>query len=334
MDKKFIIILLSLVTAFTISSCDNQSTTGPYIDETKLVKTKIDIHRYGKSLFQIDTLDFLNGVSKMQDEFVLFLGTDTNNPAKLQPLYEYVTDTHLISIANKVIEVYPELTDIEIQLGDAFSRYEYFFPDYQIPEVYSYISNLYYEKPVIIDDSVIIIAIDVYLGADFPYYRTLGLPYYIIRRMNSENIAVDVMKEIYNTDLERHYKQKTLIDRMVNSGKLLYYLDAVLPNTPDSIKIGYTSSQINWIDSNKKNVWAYLINNKLFYSPDYKIQSNFLKEAPFTSGFSNNSPPRLGIWMGWQIVRRYMDKHPDVSLQQLINNNDAQEIFNKSGYKP
>ena len=152
--------------------------------------------------------------------------------------------------------------------------------------------------------------------------------------MTSDNIVIDVMKELFNSKLDKHLKQKTLIDRMVNSGKLLYFLDAVLPSIPDSLKIGYTSNQMNWIESNKSNVWAFLVKNKLFYSADYKIQSNLIEDGPFTSGFSNESPPRLGIWLGWQIVRLYMDKHPNITIKELIYNPDAQEIFNQSGYKP
>ncbi len=197
-----------------------------------------------------------------------------------------------------------------------------------------YISDLYYEKPVIVDDSVAIIALDVYLGEDFVKYRSLGLPHYKIRCMTNDNIVIDVMKAMYITNLAPHNKQKTMIDRMVAGGKLLYYLDAVLPNVPDSLKIGYTLKQMKWVANNKANVWAFFVSNKLFYSADYKLQTKLIQDGPFTTGFSNDSPPRLGIWLGWQIVREYMDKHPDTSLESLIQNPDAQAIFNQSGYKP
>ncbi len=334
MNKLFYIKFILIVIAFTISSCDTSSSKGPKIDESDLNKMDIKIHRYGQKLFRIDTLNFIEEVNDIHDEFTLFLGSDISNPAKLQPLYEYVTDTHLISIAEKVMYTYPDLDDLETELSNALSRYEYFFPGFSMPAIYSYISNLYHEKPVIIEDSIIIIALDVYLGKDYEPYRSLGLPYYKIRRMTSDDISVDVMKEIYNTNLEPHYKQKTLIDRMINSGKLLYYLDAVLPNVADSIKIGYTSNQMTWIESNKTNVWSFLIDNKLFYSADFKTQSNLIKDAPFTSGFSKESPPRLGSWLGWQIVRRYMSKNSDITLDQLIKERDSQKVFNASGYKP
>jgi hypothetical protein len=332
--------LLSKITVFIVlvsvlsSSCTNDATHKVYIDESKLKKTEVKIYRYGKTLFELDTSNFLTGVNNIQDEFSLFLGSDTMTDAKIAPLYEYVTDTQLISIGEKVIKEYPDLTNLENTLSDAYARYNYFFSDSKSFITYTYISDLYFENSIIVDDSIIIIALDVYLGTDFTKYRSLGLPNYKIRRMTSDNIAIDVMKQIYNTAIDPHIKQKTLIDRMVSAGKLLYFLDAVLPDTPDSLKVGYTSKQVEWINNNGSNVWAFLVSNKLFYSADFKIQSNFIQDGPFTSGFSNESPPRIGVWVGWQIVRNYMLEHPEVSLSDLINNKDLQLIFNQSGYKP
>ena len=322
-----------IVVALITISC-NENYNNFAVDSSKLKIEEVNIHRYGKQLFDIDTNNFINEVRGIKEEFVLFLGEDLDDTTKLAPLYEYVTDTTLIYIAASVNELYPDLSYLENELSIAFGRYDYFFPDFNSPVVYTYVSNLYYEKPIIYDDSVLVIGLDVYLGPNFKLYRSLGLPNYKIRRMTSDYISIDVMKSIYEKNLLKRNKQKTLVDKMIESGKLFYYLDAVLPYTPDSLKIGYTNKQMRWIEKNRKNVWAFLVNNNLFYSPDFKIQSDFLKEAPFTSSFSNESPPRIGQWLGWQIVRKYMKNHPDVSLSALIRNNDYQKIFNESGFKP
>ena len=323
-----------ILTFFILQSCDTNSSKGPKVNKSQLVNIDVNIHRYEIALANADTNNFLEDITQIQQEFPLFLGTSKLTTEQLKPLYEYVTDTQLITISNSVSEMYLQLDELELQLSSAFSRYHYFFPNKQIPRVYSYVSNLYHEQPIIFDDSVVIIALDVYLGEKFSAYRSLGIPYYKIRCMTDANIAVDVMKETYINVLALRTKQKTLVDKMIAAGKLLYYLDAVLPNVPDSLKICYTSKQINWIKNNKSNVWAFLVENKLFYSSDYKNQTKLMQDGPFTTGFSNNSPSRLGMWLGWQIVRKYMDTHPDITLENLIKNTDAQAIFNQSGYKP
>jgi hypothetical protein len=46
----------------------------------------------------------------------------------------------------------------------------------------------------------------------------------------------------------------------------------------------------------------------------------------------NLSPGKIGVWVGWQIVKAHM-KHNDVSLQELLKMSE-EEVFNKSKYKP
>jgi hypothetical protein len=59
-----------------------------------------------------------------------------------------------------------------------------------------------------------------------------------------------------------------------------------------------------------------------------------MNDAPFTATISQESPGRLGTWVGWQIIKSYMDENTDVSLQQLMKTTDYQLILNKSGYQP
>ncbi len=334
MTKNYISYLYIFFVLFLIQACDTRLHKGPNIDKSQLINIDVKIHRYEIALANADTSNFLEDITQIQQEFPLFLGTSKLTNEQLVPLYKYVTDTQLIAISNSVSEMYTQLDELELQLSSAFSRYHYFFPNKQIPRVYSYVSNLFFEEPIIFDDSVLIIALDVYLGEGFSAYRSLGIPNYKIRCMTDNNIAIDVMKAIYIKELALRNKQKTLVDRMIAAGKLLYYLDAMLPDVADSLKICYTSEQIDWIENNKSNVWAFLVENKMFYSADYKTQTKLMQDGPFTTGFSNNSPSRIGIWLGWQIVRKYMDTNPDITLENLIQNTDAQAIFNQSGYKP
>ena len=114
----------------------------------------------------------------------------------------------------------------------------------------------------------------------------------------------------------------------------MLYLDAVLPDTPDSLKICYTGKKLEWARQNEESVWAFLVGNKLLYTTDYKTQVKLIQDGPFTTGFSDQSPARLGIFIGWQIISSYVQQHPEVSLQQLIRMTDSQKILQESAYKP
>ncbi|MNL23930.1 hypothetical protein D3C87_1453440 [compost metagenome] len=57
--------------------------------------------------------------------------------------------------------------------------------------------------------------------------------------------------------------------------------------------------------------------------------------APFSKFYleiDNDSPGRVGAWIGWQMVRSYM-KNNNVTLPELLKT-DNKEIFEKSKYKP
>lgn len=330
--KVIAICLLTAVLMF--GSCNQPKLKFPQADIENLTVIDVKVHRYGKTLFELDTSDLQNGLKNIQDEFRFFLDADLDDPASVRKLYNYVSDTQLISIYKKTIEVFPKLNNVEDELGTAFSRFHHFFPDKKIPEVFTYISDMYYEMPVWKGDSVILVALDVYLGQDFPLYRQLGLPLFRIRNMEPEFLVTDIMRAIYFDEISPEYKRKTLLDRMVDEGKMLVFLDAVLPHIPDSIKIQYTTDQINWANKNEEHVWAFLVGNNLLYSTDYQMQTKLLQEGPFTTGFGNDSPARLGAYIGWQIVTDYMVKNPDVLLTQMLNETDSQKILQTSAYKP
>ena len=121
---------------------------------------------------------------------------------------------------------------------------------------------------------------------------------------------------------------------MVHQGKLLYILDALIPSTPKELKISYNEEQIAWCKTNAEPVWFYFIDNKLLYTKETTEIIKYMGEAPFIQGFPEGSPGRIGHWVGWQIVTAYMQNNPNITIEQLANEQDMQKILNKSKYKP
>ena len=331
MIRKLVFFILGFQILF--SSCGNSPSENK-INEVDLPDINIEVKRYGEALFQLDTLNLSEGLKSIKPRFSYFLDADLDDPNNVQQIRDFITDTSLINIYRKSKLVYPNNDFLNEELSTAFSYFNYYYPSEQLPEVYTYISGLQYENPVWVQDSVMIIALDVYLGNDFESYFGLGLPKYKIACMRPENLAVDVMKYFYHQDLSVRTMQKTLLDRMVAGGKLLYFLDRVLPSTADSVKICYTEEKLNWAIEHEKSVWAFIIENDLLYSTDYQSQTKLIKDGPFTTGLSRQSPARLGIWIGWQIVSDFMKNNPGTSLQDLLHMTDSQELLHKSAYKP
>lgn len=323
-------MLRKIISLFFISilffSCENE-TNKFIIDDNKLPGIQVEVKRYGKSLFELDTINLAKELKLIEPEFPLFLNANLDDTANTNQIKAFVSDTALQRVYRKTIEVFPDNIYLNAQLTNFFKYLKYYYPEIEVPDVYTYISGLQYESPVYLQDSILIIGIDLYLNNDFTPYFGLGLPRYKIDCMRPDELIVDVAKEYYNQYFMKRSQQNTLLDRMLAAGKLMYYMDMMLPQTADSAKICYPKDQLNWVNENEKNIWAFLIDNDLLFSTDYKSQSKLMMDGPFTTGFSKRSPARIGVWVGWQIIGDYMDNNPDMKLEDMLKITDSQNFF-------
>ncbi len=321
----FIVILLT--------SC-GQNKKPWHKDVSEIEIQPLEIHRYGDALFNIDKKNLKKELKALSSEFGFFLNTNLDDTLKLIQISDYLNDPKIIELYEAVSEKFKNVEKLEKELTNAFRHLKYYYPEMVIPRVYTYISGIDIEQPFIYRDSVLIIGLDLYLGEDFVPYKKFGLPRYITQRMQKDFIPTDCMKAIGITKLPADQSSRTLLDEMILHGKLLYFVDVMLPETPDSFKIGYTAEEMQWCNENENNLWAFLIENDLLYSPDFQVVREFTQDGPFTKGFGNDSPGRLGAWLGWKIVRKFMINNPDETLTSLLQNTDSQDILKRSKYKP
>lgn len=303
-----------------------------------LVKTeealKFSFHRYEKALFAIQPNNLSTELGKLIPEYSFFLGDQWQDPAKQRTLFNYLTDKNIVEIFNEVQVLYPDLISVEKELIDAFTILRKHFPDLKKPEVYTYVSGLDVEMPVIYTDSVLAIALDVFLGAENKVYKKAGIPRYRASRCGKQNLLPSVMYAIGGGLMTIDGSRQTLLDIMIAEGKALYVADLTLPEVPDHLKIGYSVGQLEWCKANEQNIWALLIENQLLYSSDREKTGKFFLDGPTTQGLVEQSPGRLASYVGWQIVSKYMESGQDISLKELLANTNSQEILSKSGYKP
>lgn len=269
-------------------------------------------------------------------ERILAAGS-TRDTAYFETLRKIFASKDYAALQHSVDSVYPNLNKQDAELTDAFRRLKYYFPKMQPPKVYAYFSG--FQAQTTIGDGYFAIGLDEFLGADAKFYPALinVYPHYISRRFTPANIPPRTVEAIARENLfPEQENDKSLLSKMVYNGKIMYLMDQVLPDTPDSLKIGYTPQQLEWCKQFEGQIWGYFLEQNLLYETDYNKIQKYLNEAPFTPGLGehNESAPKLGIYTGWQIVKEYMDKHPDVTLQQLMSNEDAQGILNQSKYRP
>ncbi|GAB5399129.1 MAG: gliding motility lipoprotein GldB [Aureisphaera sp.] len=243
-----------------------------------------------------------------------------------------MTDTLQQQLNEAVAEVFPNETALEDDLTQLFQHISYYYPNFSIPKVYTTTSDVDYKTKVIARDSVLIIELDTYLGSEHPFYE--GISKYITKNMKPEAILPDVAMA-YSKKYIMVPRQRSFLAQMVYFGKGLYLKDKWLPQLNDAQKIGYTDVELNWAQTNETDIWRYFVENELLYSTDIKLPSRFINPAPFSKfnlELDNESPGMIGRYVGWQIVRSYMDNNK-VSLNELMQI-EPEELFRNSKYKP
>ncbi len=333
MNKTNILYLFLPAIVSLLVSCSGASDSRLSIDTGGVEIPPVEIHRYEKALFTIKLDSLKQGLKSIQSSFPVFLATDLDDTRNLIQMHEFIANPLNIELYRDVIAKYPNLEKFDAGFTTAFKRFKYFFPEKDVPVIFTYVSGLLYELPVQFITGDMIIALDMYLGKGLETYRRISLPLYKIERMNENYLVRDGIYELYYYHFLKK-PGKNVLEKMMEEGKHLYFLDAMLPKTPDNIKIGYTENQLLWSKENEKNIWAFMIENELLYSSNSNTLRKFFTDGPFTNGFSQDSPARIGEWLGWQIVRAYMMKNQNVTLEELFAIEDAQEVLAKSGYRP
>ncbi|HWA07070.1 MAG TPA: hypothetical protein VG961_11030 [Ignavibacteria bacterium] len=245
-----------------------------------------------------------------------------------------VSNEWMKRLYDSVQHVYPNMDDVEADLKQAVKYYRYYFPDSILPQFYTYVGPFAYWA--MIDDKTLGIELDMFMGEHFGYYGNFenNLPQYITVRCNREYIVANAMETLINGVVPGKGADATLLDEMITRGKILYYLDLMLPDTPDSIKIGYTKKQVEWCYDNEDEIWKYMVGEDLLFSKKTDHFKKYLEEAPTSVGMPDEAPGRVAVWVGWQIVRAYMKEHSEKTLQQLFYEMDGLQLLKESGYDP
>lgn len=328
------IVFLILAGLLVMSACRNNEKRYKRADISDVTIEQVEILRYEEALFNLSPDNLAEGLDSLKKRYRFFLGDNPAAPAHIKRMRNYLEDPLLKEIYATTREKYKTLNNTEKELTRMFRYFKYYFPNKETPEVYTYISGIDYRRPIQYYDSVMIIALDMYLGSDFDAYRKVNIPHYKTQTFNKEYISVDAANSIAETLIEPRKPEGRFIDHMIHYGKRLYFKDALLPNTPGHLKIKYTPEQLKWCQANEKNIWTFMVENDLLFSGKYNDFKKLLSPGPFTSEFGKESAPRIGRWVGWQIARGFMNNNPDISLEQFMKLQNSQKILKQSKYKP
>lgn len=316
--KTYVIFLVLL---FFFLSCNTKNKTEKAVEA---IPVDLQVIRFDKIFFETAPQD-LPKIKKIYPFFFPAGNEDAVWLEKMQnPLWR--------ELYSEVQKKFTDFDPYKLQLEAVFKHIKYYFPKVQVPnKVYTVISEMDYTNKAIYADSLLIVSLEMYLGKEHKFYQ---FPNYIKQNFEPQQLMPDVVESFAKKQVMPSM-EKNFLAAMIYAGKGLYLKDVLLPDYQDADKIGYTIEQLQWCQENESYMWRYFIEGQLLYDDDLKLLPRFINPAPFSKFYleiDNESPGKVGAWIGWQIVRSYM-KNNEVSLPQLMKTS-AKEIFEKSNYKP
>lgn len=334
-ESKFLIYIL--VGWITLAGC----VRNPLKIDVSNVDLNLKTGRLDKDLGQVTSENISSLVPDLQKKYGEFfevytqqiLGIGRSQDSLFSSyLLTFLRDSSYIGPKHYADSLFQNFENCNQQLEQAFKHYKYYYPEFRIPYICTYLSG--FNQSIVTTPEALGISLDKYLGSQCKFYRLLAIPEYKRRNMNPSKIVYDAMYGWASQQFEYKGGTENLVSAMIHQGKLLYFIDAMIPEGPDSLKIGFTNEQLNWCEDHQSEMWSLLIERKMLFSGDRMELVRFINPAPFTSPFGQKSPGRTGVWIGWQIVKSYMNKNSKVTLKALMAERDYHKILNESGYSP
>ena len=315
---KYCFIFLLLI---IIVGCDSRSSKEKDIEN---IPINIQIVRFDKEFSEARVED----LAELKEKYPLFFPKQYADSIWEQR----IKDTLQQQLYKEVSLVFPDELELEAQLEALFQHIKYYFPQFRTPIIYTIISDVDYRNKVILAEDILLIAVDTYLGENHRFYD--GIQKYLRKNLKVSQLVPDIAAQYAGKFISKP-QERSLLAQMIYFGKELYLKDLWIPDTSDPDKIGYTEDEFVWVKENEVEMWRYFIEEELLFSTNAKLMPRFVDPAPFSKFYleiDNESPGMIGRYLGWQIVRSFMNHNP-VSIQELLSL-DGHEIFNKSKYKP
>lgn len=340
-SKKTVSLLLLAI--LSIGILFNACQTAKEKPDISNIEVNLSFKRFEQDLFALDTTNYEKSLDELAEKYPAYfnfymtqlMGFGAIDSVKTyqKALIPFLKNKDIKSLYDTAMVKYPNLDGLKEELTTAFKYTKHYLPNIEVPDVYTHVAE-FGPAAATYGDKILAINLDMYFGKDYPYYRSIGIPTYLSNRFEPEYIVPNTMKAYFQELYPLSEDNNRLIDFMIQEGKMLYLLDLVLPDTPDSLKIGYTQEQLQWSYASEPMMWNFYVENEWLFSPKYREFQKFLNEAPTTSGMPPESPGKTAVWVGWQIVRKFMEKSPDTSIEELMKMQDGQEFLQKAGYKP
>lgn len=235
-------------------------------------------------------------------------------------LKAFVSNQDMKLVSEDIELVFGDLSSIKSEIDEAFKHVKYYYPHGPMPENVLFYNSTF-EYGVISYKTNIGIGLEMYLGPESKVIKRLPpieFPEYQKEKMSSRYMIVDVARSWFEYHFMEEEIPEDFMGHLIHYGKIMYMLDAVFPREKDYVKIRYARDQLEWVKENEYMIWTTIVDSDILFTSDIKVIRNYFGDGPFTPGLPKGAPPRAGMYIGWQMVKDYMEANPDLKLPDLM----------------
>lgn len=166
--------------------------------EEESQQSLIEVERYDHLEYRYLTTGDFSALQEMSTEYpietrtliedILKIG-EVTDPEINTKFLKFYQDTTLQMLISDTEAEFANMDDINKGLNLAFAKLKRWFPDMDIPNVYTQISSL--DQSIVVGNQSIGISLDKYLGADYPLYKRFNYTEGQLRQMSREYILPD-----------------------------------------------------------------------------------------------------------------------------------------------
>ncbi|WBL42608.1 gliding motility lipoprotein GldB [Algoriphagus halophytocola] len=328
-SSRYLYFSFLLILAF---ACGKKEESCELSDDILGQDLTLKIDRLEQDFFSAKSVEEFNYLLEAHPEFAkeyLQMDLYPSQDSLASELLAIHQDSAMQILADSVAGSFPDISDVEHELENAFKAIKYYFPEFQVPKVYTFVSG--FNSDLVVTDELIVIGLDYFLPPTHSFQPEL--PRYMAERYDKPYIVPMIVLAVSARFNETNPADNTLLAEMIYYGKSYHFTKAIMPCTSDQFIIGYTPEAIAESFANEEFIWSHFIENELLYETNPFEIRKYIGEAPFTDAISTKAPGRMGRWLGWNIVDDYQFNQ-DVPLDVLMAEPDAEKIFRESGYRP
>lgn len=336
--KKVVIAFLFAPILFACNSNEKK------IPDVSHIKVDLPVSRFEQQFFSLNLDDLSVSLDSLYQNDPAFFGDylsiimayeSTDTAFKYIPYF--IKDSVYGQVYADAQKNFPSVGSEVQQIKKGLQFTKHYFPNYNLPKgLVTFIGPIDGYATTITSDNRFAIGLQCYLGKDYPAYQTTYIratyPEYKTRKFSREYIPVNCMMSVVDDIYPPQYAGRPLVEQMVEAGKRLYLLDQLLPDLNDTLVTGYTKAQLDGAYKNETNIWAHFVTNNLLYNSEPATIRDYMNDGPYTLPLGLGSPPFIGQFTGWQIVKKWMDK-TNKTIDELLRT-PAKQLFEEAKYKP